>query len=60
MNVQSSEPAVDLVVPNTAPLNDKQWDNLEQVVNSVDGGFKRVEGEIAEHGDSKRKILICR
>jgi len=57
-SIVASEAHVDLIVPNTAPLTEAEWDHLEEVVNQIDGGFKRVEGEVAEHGDAKRKIII--
>lgn len=54
---QSSLPAIDIVIPQTTPLTEAEWDKLDDVVNRIDGGWGKVEKEAAE-GTESRKILI--
>lgn len=54
---KSSRPAIDVVIPQTAPLSEAQWDKLDDVVNRIDGGWGKVEKEAAE-GQESRKILV--
>lgn len=59
-DVQSSThlPAVDLVVPNKVPLTEAGWDRVDEAVNEIDGGWSKVEKDVAE-GTPSRKILLC-
>lgn len=54
---QTHLPAVDLVVPNTVPLTEEGWDRVDEAVNEIDGGWSKVEKEVAE-GTPSRKILV--
>lgn len=58
-DAQTHEAAADLVIPNTNLLQEKQWDRLDEIINKIDGGWKKVEQEVAELGSAPRKILIC-
>lgn len=58
-DVQSAElPAVDLVVPDTNLLTEAGWDRVDEEINKIDGGWTKVEKEVAE-GTASRKILVC-
>ncbi|KAL1408165.1 hypothetical protein Q8F55_004969 [Vanrija albida] len=57
-DAQAFVPDTELVVPNSVPLTDAQWDRLDEAVNSADGGFEKVEAEVAATGSVRRKILL--
>lgn len=56
---QMYERAFDLIVPATEPLNADKWERIDEAVDHIDGGRKKVETELAELGDAPTKILIC-
>lgn len=54
----TTAPAVDLVVPCSAPLDEAGWERVDEAVNEIDGGRQKVEEEVAA-GTTSRKILVC-
>ncbi|TXT13378.1 hypothetical protein VHUM_00745 [Vanrija humicola] len=58
-HAQAFEPDTELVLPNTVPLTDAQWDHLDEAVNAADGGFEKVEADVAETGGVRRRILLA-
>ena len=44
--------AVEIILPCTRPLNEKEWDLLDEAVNALDGSW-------AKEGETGGKIVIC-
>lgn len=57
-DAQAFLPDTELVVASAVPLTDAQWDRLDEAVNAADGGFEKVEAEVAATGGVRRKILL--
>ncbi|OCF59200.1 hypothetical protein L486_03702 [Kwoniella mangroviensis CBS 10435] len=55
--------AVDIIVPSTFPLSEKEWDLLEEAVNALDGCWGKPEGGgstpvTGENGKEPGKVVI--
>ncbi|WVR04290.1 hypothetical protein IAU60_001290 [Kwoniella sp. DSM 27419] len=48
--------AVDIIVPCTTPLSDKEWDVLEEAVNALDGCWAKPD--TADRGDRAGRVVI--
>lgn len=59
--------AIDLIVPSTTPLTEKEWDQLDEAVRALDdslgsaGLVKELEGvEMGDKGDKESEIGVKR
>lgn len=59
--------AIDLIVPSTSPLTEKEWDQLDEAVRALDdslgsaGLVKELEGvEMGDKGEKESEVGVKR